>query len=400
MKKLLSILVLMLAIVSVSAQMILRSSEPQMMQATTQNIEVATIQVAELQMATLQVAELQEATAVQSVEVATLENQPRLNRAGQEVSLEVIQSIQRPQREVRQNRPAHAPAVPVPTTNGETTLLDENFDGGVFPPAGWALHSDGGGANQASIGFVRTTNVALIYGSTGGAAYQTSANFGTGGGLALLITPEITVPLGTTTLEFMSRINTFQSGASRFFGTSAVQVVIDGDWQNAVRVHTITLASLPADNVWERRVVDLSQFAGQTIEVEFFYMATYQHDWSIDNVTITNIPPLHANDLLIASVGLPHAHIPVHQATTALPQVLSATVQNIGSATQTNVVMSAEFAGESVGAFTPLATFDAPGAHTFLSPSGNLIAPAILGNNEITFTVAQTETDEDLANNV
>jgi len=118
----------------------------------------------------------------------------------------------------------------------------------------------------------------------------------------------------------------------------------------------------------------------------------------IDDILIEE---MNANDLAILRVQLPHAHIPVHQATTTLPQELSVTVQNVGTANQTNVTMSAELNGNSIGAFSVLPTLESLfRIHTFSSPSGTLTAPAVLGNNQITFEVTQAETDQNPSNNI
>ena len=112
------------------------------------------------------------------------------------------------------------------------------------------------------------------------------------------------------------------------------------------------------------------------------------------------------NDLAVTGVGprpasIP-ARIPIHQMAgrPTFPISPSATVQNIGTAPQTNVTMSAEFGGNSVGVFTTHPTL-APGeSHTFESTSVDVALPTTLGEHRITFTAGQAETDDDPLDNV
>ena len=87
----------------------------------------------------------------------------------------------------------------------------------------------------------------------------------------------------------------------------------------------------------------------------------------------------------------PYLQVPVTQ---TLP---SAKVKNVGSAPQTNIVLAVEINGTAVGASAPLASL-APGetAELVLIPAVHFLE----GQNIVTYTVSQDETDETPANNV
>ena len=111
------------------------------------------------------------------------------------------------------------------------------------------------------------------------------------------------------------------------------------------------------------------------------------------------------NDLMISGIAPPAltipARIPVHQIA-GLPQSeisLSATVENIGLNPQTNITMTAEFDGVSVGTFTPHASLAPQATHTFDGGRSLITLPVELGPVEVTFTVDQAQTDDDLEDN-
>ena len=100
----------------------------------------------------------------------------------------------------------------------------------------------------------------------------------------------------------------------------------------------------------------------------------------IDDIVVTEVLP---NALAIGSV-FRYTHVPVSQITPPL----SANVRNAGTATQTNVVFSAELNGADVGITAPFASL-APDASTnlIITPTVN----PVLGSNTLVYTVNSAE---------
>ena len=106
----------------------------------------------------------------------------------------------------------------------------------------------------------------------------------------------------------------------------------------------------------------------------------------IDDIVVTAVVP---NALAISSV-FRYTHVPAPQITPPL----SAAVRNIGTAAQTNVVLSAELNGTNIGTAAPYASL-APDASTnlIITPTVN----PVLGGNTLVYTVSSAEGAVDAA---
>ncbi|MDR0437476.1 MAG: carboxypeptidase regulatory-like domain-containing protein [Bacteroidales bacterium] len=115
---------------------------------------------------------------------------------------------------------------------------------------------------------------------------------------------------------------------------------------------------------------------------------------AIDEISFA---PIRDNDLAITQAVYPFTQVPTNQ--TLLPTV-SATVRNIGALPQTNVTLSVDYNGALLGTSAPIPSFAAnPWVDSTLSvTTANNAIP--LGNNTLTFTVNQTETDNDPSDNM
>ena len=104
---------------------------------------------------------------------------------------------------------------------------------------------------------------------------------------------------------------------------------------------------------------------------------------ALDDIVIEVAKELPDNALEVITTVFPYTQIPIGQLITP-----SAQVRNVGTATQTNVVLSAELNGVNIGTSAPVASLAAG------VTSANLNTPAVtpvLGNNTLTYTVSSDE---------
>ena len=132
-------------------------------------------------------------------------------------------------------------------------------------------------------------------------------------------------------------------------------------------------------------ILPLSAYAGQSIYVAFRHWdCTGMGNLLLDDVKVSE---LKADELEIIA-NAPYTQIPVTQ---LLPP-LSAKAKNVGTATQTDVTLSVELDGNSLGTSTPVASLASLATTAALT-----VTPAIgvpLGDNTLTYEVSSTEGTE------
>ena len=149
------------------------------------------------------------------------------------------------------------------------TLLDEDFEGGL--PVGWS-----------ATGMFGVTGACQVIGSCNGngTSWAYAGNVGTcrygDGEAGAIVSPVFDVPPGTAQLQYCSAIFS-ESGFD--FGDVVV---------NNIRVERLSGGT----GNWETRVVDISQFAGQAIQMIFRFQSdpgtSGTLGWQIDNVRVTS----------------------------------------------------------------------------------------------------------------
>jgi hypothetical protein len=179
----------------------------------------------------------------------------------------------------------------------------------------------------------------------------------------------------------------------------------DGDY-----VKMWSPASVKAE--WEETLINLKEYAGKEIYIAFQYEGTNAHDWSIDDVSIYQLPHY---DTGVTAVVSPQRGLNLGVET------VSVTVKNFGSETVTNIPIRFEVNGQIIATETipgPIAslteshfTFDTPAdlstvqkytikAYTTLTgdehPENDAInAPVVNYGNGIISTFPHTEGFED-----
>ncbi|MEO8591523.1 MAG: T9SS type A sorting domain-containing protein [Flavobacteriales bacterium] len=156
--------------------------------------------------------------------------------------------------------------------------------------------------------------------------------------------------------------------------------------------------------------VDISAWVAEnpsTVQLRFRYVSVWDYGWQVDNIVITDLPN---NDMAIlrarntafdfANTGFDYMDYSIYPQSQLGDLTPNATVKNKGYLAQTGVTLSVSLDGplgnENSDA-TPPTTY-APGTETALS-SATVVPSGDLGDYTVTYTVAQTETDEIPENN-
>ena len=104
-----------------------------------------------------------------------------------------------------------------------------------------------------------------------------------------LFTPYFNLPSGANyTMTFNTK--TTSSGDNMF---ESVGVIVDPNTLNAPNVNDAVFIWQEStySSSWVERSIDLTQYAGHTICICFFYQGVYARNWYIDDFTITNATP-------------------------------------------------------------------------------------------------------------
>ena len=149
-------------------------------------------------------------------------------------------------------------------TTGPPSILSEDFNAGIVPPAGWSTQNLNG---SLSAGWVAST----------GKAYHAD-EYGVGMCDNILATPAMDLS-GET--EVGLHFNTYM-GYISYLDSQSVDVSTDGG-----ATFTVVWSDLGLNNADD--TVDLSAYAGQaSVMVGFHYVGDYAHNSTIDNVVVDN----------------------------------------------------------------------------------------------------------------
>ncbi|MEW6073041.1 MAG: choice-of-anchor J domain-containing protein [Planctomycetota bacterium] len=149
----------------------------------------------------------------------------------------------------------------------------EDFDGGVWPPAGWTTIDNTGNGDWNTNTFYFDSNTT---GGTGECACIDSDYIGSVDIDCELISPAFDIPPIGTTLEFDMDYQNYA-----LIDYADVDIDVGGGWVNLVSYH--------ADNGPNVHVaLDLSAYAGATgAKVRFhYYLANWAWWWEVDNVAL------------------------------------------------------------------------------------------------------------------
>ena len=147
--------------------------------------------------------------------------------------------------------------------SAQTTVLSEDFDANVVPPAGWTTQNLNA---SISAGWVSDLN---------GQAYHADES-GVGMCDDILATPDMDL---TGLTEAYVHFNTFMGWVS-YLDSQSLDVSTDGG-----ATFTMVWSDLGMNNMED--TVDISAYAGQSsVMVGFHYVGDYAHSTTIDNVVV------------------------------------------------------------------------------------------------------------------
>lgn len=189
-----------------------------------------------------------------------------------------------------------------------TVLVEQDFTEETFPPTGWAIYDVDTGDPSPS-NWARAVDQSLSAPASAKHKYDCT-QFQNG----WLVSPQITVPVGTTSLQFHQRGN--YTGDFEYHGIMVSTGSGDPADEEFVE---FTILPVPPEDAWTTAPVnvDLSAYAGQQIYVAFVYQGDCGDDWWIDDIVIFNQP---AGTLPISDVAVPVAVMPV---TGNIPEAVS-----------------------------------------------------------------------------
>lgn len=261
---------------------------------------------------------------------------------------------------------------------------------------GWWINTDPAGIPVAALSPFASATAANGYAfinsdSAGNAATQNAD--------ITMATPIDLTSYTAVSLEFYHSYRTYQD-------LRTVQVSNDGGttWTD----FPITDGSESSMNVAETKSINISSVAGgqSSVLVRFHYEGTWGWYWAVDDVAfrVTDPNDLQFGTAIYGSLGswgatLPYGQVPADQ---IQPVDLAATVNNIGSADQTNAIVTVNIAG-SGDSFTGTS---ATGFTSVVGASGDTLAvttqftpSTTLGTRTIDYAVSSDFTDDNPGDN-
>ena len=278
-----------------------------------------------------------------------------------------------------------------PTRGPGDVKLSEGFEGttGEGLPTGWTR-------STTSNYYWRTGNSATNWGGYSGLpgalgsaryvgiSYVESANSG-----SWLWTPPMNLTAGVT---YSVSFYTIVYGYPDFFEYDRLRVSI-GTAASAVGM-TTTLWETTTNYIsdWTQVKLSFTPTTTGNYYLGFFAFTPVGQGWfiTIDNVEVKEPSP---NDLAIIADAFPYTQMPVSQMVPAL----TAKAVNVGENTQTNVVFSATMNGSNLGSSTPIASLASGATSATMTVTPTASVP--LGNNTLTYTVSQSQIDDNPSNN-
>jgi hypothetical protein len=151
--------------------------------------------------------------------------------------------------------------------------IEEDFESATFPPDGWAIYdADGLGMIWESSNFENHTPGGTL------SAYH---GFASGSQDGWMVTPALTMPSDPPIVLTFWNFTVDPS----YYGKNSVAVSTgsgdpaDGDF---VEIWTTDIVA----SEWQQVLLDLQDYAGQTVYVAFRYEGDFAHGWAVDDVYI------------------------------------------------------------------------------------------------------------------
>ena len=168
---------------------------------------------------------------------------------------------------------------------GVFAQLPENFEGGTFPPPGWAIFDNGIGT---TISWAETTNAALTYGGTGKSAYLNRENVPDGTfAVDWMVTPGLTVP---NNAQFRFQTKNIQAGLQGSILDVRISTTSQTNTASFTTVQSWDDNNLTTtNNVYEEKIIDLNPTTyppGSTIYIAFVMTNDNGDRWLVDNVNL------------------------------------------------------------------------------------------------------------------
>lgn len=154
-----------------------------------------------------------------------------------------------------------------------TYPIEETFESGIFPPTGWNVYDiDQMGMIWEEANFLNHTP---------GGAISAYHGFATGMQDGWMVTPAMNFPAsGPIVLVFWN-----WTVDPSYYGKNSVLISTgSGDPSDGDFVEIWTPTSVAA--AWQRVIIDLDSYAGQTAYIAFRYEGDYAHGWAVDDVYI------------------------------------------------------------------------------------------------------------------
>lgn len=151
--------------------------------------------------------------------------------------------------------------------------IEEDFESGTFPPDGWAVYDVDG------LGMIWESNA--IQNHTPGGSLSAYHGFASGAHDGWMVTAAINMPANPPIVLAFWNYTVDPS----YYGKNSVAVSTgsgdpaDGDFVEIWTTETATAQ-------WQQVVLNLEEYAGQTVYIAFRYEGDYAHGWAVDDVYI------------------------------------------------------------------------------------------------------------------
>ncbi|MGY6586858.1 MAG: S8 family serine peptidase [Wenzhouxiangella sp.] len=168
---------------------------------------------------------------------------------------------------------------PIPDADG--VLLEENFSGADFPPAGWTT------VRLAGAGAIEWSRSTTVSNSGGASAHRRFSGSADGFQDDWLITPPIQLGQNSE-LTFADRGQWMGDYSGSFIQVSTGSCdPADGDFVEVAEIDD------SIDVTWREGItVDLSAFDDQEICIGFQYTGDFGHSWWVDDILVTSDPDM------------------------------------------------------------------------------------------------------------
>lgn len=254
-----------------------------------------------------------------------------------------------------------------------TYPIDEAFESGTFPPTGWNVY------DIDQMGMIWEANTLLNHTQNG----SSSAYHGFAPGMqdGWMVTPAMSLPTsGPIVLAFWNWTvdPSYYSKNSVLISTGSGNPA-DGDF-----VEIWTTATVVSE--WQRVILNLADYAGQTAYVAFRYEGDYAHGWAVDDVYIgsdfNTAPQIAVNPTVI------NATVPANLSINKTLTIINDGVENliytmeVAYGSGASGWLTVDPMGGNIGASSNL-------AHTLtINPSG-----IELGDYQATLTISSNDPD-------